>query len=81
MFYPLFRGGIKGGEELVAVVFVLFMAGGDFGGQAVFEIADQRFEAVEDGDDFFLDVERWNRDKACPSNKAYLPKTRTDGVL
>ena len=48
---------------MVAVVFVLFVAGSDFGGQAVFEIAHQRFEAVEDGDDFFLDGERGNGDK------------------
>ena len=48
------------GEELVAVIFVLLAAGGDFGGQAIFEIADQGFEAIKDGDDFFLDGERGN---------------------
>ena len=66
---------------MVAVVFVLFAASGDFGGQAIFEIAHQCLKAIEDDDDFFLDGERWNGNKACPSNKAYLAKTRTDGVL
>ena len=59
------------GEEVVAVIFVLFAAGGDFGWQAIFEIADQRFEAIEDGDDFFLDGERENWDNASFSKKAY----------
>ena len=36
------------GEEGVAVVFVLFAAEGDFGGQASFEVVDQDVKAVED---------------------------------
>ena len=36
----------------MAVVFVLFVAQGDLGGQAVFEVAHQCLKAVEDGDDF-----------------------------
>ena len=68
------------GEELVAVIFVLFAAGGDFGGQAIFEITHQGFEAVKDCDDFFLDGERLDRDKTRPSKNAFPIKTRTDGV-
>ena len=43
------------GEEGVAVVFVLFAAEGDFGGQAVFEVVDHGFKVVEDGYNSFLD--------------------------
>ena len=67
---PSLEGELKGvrgfgfeGEELAAVIFVLFAAGGDFGGQAIFEIAYQGFEAIEDGDDFFLDGERGQRNR------------------
>ena len=42
------------GEEFVAVVFVLFSAQGDLGGQAALQVVDQGGEAVKNGDDFFL---------------------------
>jgi len=66
---------------LVAVIFVLFAAGGDFGGQAIFEIADQRFEAIEDGDDFFLDGERRYRDKASPSERLMQSRLVRTGFI
>ena len=65
------------GEEVVAVIFVLFAAGGDFSGQAIFEIAHQGFKAIEDGDYFYLDGER---EKARLSKNAYPIKIRTDGA-
>ena len=43
------------GEEGVAVVFVLFAAEGDFGGQAGFEVVDQGVKAVEDAHNLLLD--------------------------
>ena len=46
--------GFKG-EEAIAVVFVLFSAEGDLGGQAALQVLDQRVEAVKNGDDLFLD--------------------------
>ena len=66
---------------MVAIIFILFAAGGDFGGQAVFEIAHQRFEAIKDGNDFFLYGERLNRDKAYTLQTRLMQnKIRTDGV-
>ena len=50
------------GEELVAIVFVLFFAGGDLGGQPLREVMAERIKAVEDGDDFCLRFERRDGD-------------------
>ncbi len=74
---------VEGGEaeQLVAAIFVLFAAGGDFGGQAIFEIAHHRFEAIGDGDDFFLDGEKWNGEKASPSERLMQSKLVRTGFI
>ena len=50
------------GEQFVAIVFVLLSACGDLGGQSLREVIAEGVEAVEDGDDFCLDFERWDGD-------------------
>jgi len=44
------------GQQFVAVVFILFPAQGDLSGQAALQVVDQRVEAVENGDEFFLQL-------------------------
>ena len=39
------------GQQLVAVVFVLLLTGGDFGGQAASQVVAKSVETVEDRDD------------------------------
>jgi len=46
------------GQQFVAVVFVLFSAQGDLGGQAALQVIDQGIKAVKNGDDLFLDFTR-----------------------
>ena len=51
---PLKRGFGLEGEEFVAVVFVLFSAQGDPGGQAPLQVVHQGVKAVKNGYNFFL---------------------------
>ena len=48
-------------QKFIAVIFVLFLARRDLGGETDGEVAAERVELVEDRDDAILDVEGWER--------------------
>lgn len=54
------RPQFREGEQLVPVVFVLLLPGGDLGGQAGGQVVAEGVEAVEDRDDAGLFFEGWD---------------------
>ena len=56
--FSLFRTALSDpflkSQQLVPVVFVLLLSGGDLGGQAVGQVVAEGVEVVEDGDDAAL---------------------------